>query len=216
MRYLFIVAIAVFCNIPMKQITFSNETTRLSPLAAYSGEWNNPKYSICNTAEKVIYMNDKEREVIYILNLARTWPKLFANTVLSRYPSLSGNDHLVNNEYYYQTLIKTMLTMNPAPLLYANEKCYKSAECHAKYSGNAGTTGHIRKSADCKAKQQFSGECCDYGNAEPVDIVLSLLIDENVPSLGHRNILLGYYSGVGVSIQPHLTYRQNTVLDFDY
>jgi len=45
--------------------------------------------------------------------------------------------------------------------------------------------------------------------------VISLLIDENVHSLGHRKIMLSNeYTLIGVSLQPHINYGTNTVLDF--
>ena len=106
--------------------------------------------------------------------------------------------------------------MDPLPLLTDNEKCYQSAACHAKLSGITGYIGHNRNSDECQKKKYFLGECCQYGNDEAVEIILSLLIDKDVPSLGHRKILLGKYTSAGVSIQPHKTYRFNTVLDFYY
>jgi uncharacterized protein YkwD len=58
-------------------------------------------------------------------------------------------------------------------------------------------------------------ENCDYGNNKAFDIVMSLLIDEDVPSLGHReNILDPEYKYVGTSIQPHKRYDWNCVIDF--
>jgi hypothetical protein len=49
------------------------------------------------------------------------------------------------------------------------------------------------------------------------DIVLQLLIDHDVPSLGHRIICLSSaYSVVGVSIQYHSRYGKCAVLDFDW
>jgi len=216
MKYLVILLLAMVCESSIAQNTSLPEASLSSPLADYSSEWNKPVYTNCNTAAKAIYMNDREREVIYILNLARSYPKLFANTVLTKYPSLSGNDDLANNQYYYQSLVKEMLAMGQVPLLNADEKCFTSAACHAKTSGKSGYTGHTRKSAECKAKEYFSAECCDYGNEEPFEIVLSLLIDKDVSSLGHRRALLGNYTRVGVSIQPHKTYRYSSVLDFDY
>ncbi|MEO5893010.1 MAG: hypothetical protein ABIQ31_22360 [Ferruginibacter sp.] len=214
MKYLFIVLSALVFNSSIEQGVSITHLSNLSPLSAYSTEWNKAAYSTCNTAKNVDYMNDVEKEVIYILNLARAYPKLFANTVLAKYPAMSGKERLINNEYYYQSLIKKMLTMEQAPIINPDEKCFTSAACHAKTSGEEGYVGHIRTSNECKVQQHFLGECCDYGNKEPLNIILSLLIDEDIPSFGHRKILLGNYSLVGVSMQPHKTYRQNTVLDF--
>ena len=187
-----------------------------SPLASYSTEWNKPEYRLCNTAAKVAYMSEKEKLVIYVINLVRTYPVLFAKTVLAQYPALSGKEELTKDQYYYQSLLTTLLAMDPLPLLTDNEKCYQSAACHAKLSGITGYIGHNRNSDECQKKKYFLGECCQYGNDEPVEIILSLLIDKDVPSLGHRKILLGKYTSAGVSIQPHKTYRFNTVLDFYY
>jgi uncharacterized protein YkwD len=216
MKHLLMFLLVLVCNRSFAQNTLFNAGALPAPLADYSPEWNKPEYASCNTAVKVNYMNDKERTVIYILNLARTNPKLFAGTVLAKYPTLSGNDDLINDQYYYQSLVNLMRKMDRMPLLYPDEKCFQSAACHCKISGKSGYTGHDRISAACKAKEYFSAECCDYGNEDPLEIVLSLLIDKDVPSLGHRRALLGNYTKVGVSIQPHKTYNFNSVLDFNY
>ena len=188
----------------------------VSPLSAYSSIWSDIKYTKCNTAANATFMSNAEKNVIYILNLIRTNPALFAKTVLQKYPAVSGKNYLTNDTYYYQSLISTLLAMQPQELLNPDNACYNSAKCHAYSSGVAGYVGHVRRSKDCKIKKHYYGECCDYGNADPLDIVLSLLLDEGVPSLGHRNICLGDYTKIGVSIQPHRKYGNNTVLDFYY
>jgi uncharacterized protein YkwD len=191
-------------------------TGAISPLSLYSNEWNDIKYNKCNTAVDAAYMSNGEKNVIYILNLIRSNPELFSNTVLKKYPALSGKDHLSANKYYYQSLITTLLELEPQEILYPDSTCYSSAKCHAYTSGISGYVGHERRSKDCKTKKHYYGECCDYGNSDPLEIVLSLLIDDGVPSLGHRNICLGGYRKIGVSIQPHSKYGTNTVLDFSW
>lgn len=185
-----------------------------SPLAEFSTEWNNPQYEQCNTAANEKFMTAKEKELIYILNLVRTNPSLFANTVVTKYPALTGREDLLNDKYYYQSLLETLRKMEQQTLLFGDMECYASASCHAQKSGSTGYTGHTRSGVDCKTKKHYLGECCDYGHNDPLAIVLSLLIDEGVPSLGHRSILLGDYESIGVSIKPHKTYRYNAVLDF--
>ncbi len=188
----------------------------VSPLALYSSEWNDIKYSKCNTASDADYLSDDEKNIIYILNLVRTDPALFAKTVLKKYPSRSGKDYLADDAYYYQSLVNTLVKLESKALLYPDNSCFISAKCHAITSGVRGYVGHERKSKDCKDKQHYFGECCDYGHSDPLEIVLSLLIDEGVPSLGHRNICLGSYTKIGVSIQPHSKYGTNSVFDFYY
>ncbi len=188
----------------------------VSPLASYSEKWNDSKYSKCNTADNVAYMSNTEKNIIYIINLIRTNPSLFVKTVLKKYPAVSGKHYLADDTYYFQSLINTLNALEPLQLLYPDNNCYSSAKCHAFSSGITGYVGHDRRNKDCKAKRYFNGECCDYGNKEPLEIVLSLLIDEGVPSLGHRGIILSNYSKIGVSVQPHRKYGTNTVLDFYY
>ncbi len=214
MRNVMVLVSLLIVNISIAQNT--SPSAPASPFSSYSSEWNKPEYRLCNTAAKVAYMSEKEKTVIYVINLVRAYPVLFAKTVLAQYPALSGKEELTKDQYYYQSLLTTLLAMDPLPLLTDNEKCYQSAACHAKLSGITGYIGHNRNSDECQKKKYFLGECCQYGNDEPLEIILSLLIDKDVPSLGHRKILLGKYTSAGVSIQPHKTYRFNTVLDFYY
>lgn len=191
-------------------------SSAVSPLAHYNIEWNNIKYNNCNTAVNAAYLSRSEKEVIYILNLIRCYPALFAKTVLKKYPAFSGNDYLADDVFYFRSLFDTLLTLQPIQLLYPDKACFISAKCHAYSSGISGYVGHTRKTKDCISKKYYYGECCDYGHKDPLDIVLSLLIDEGIPSLGHRIVCLSSYAKIGVSIQPHTTYGHNAVLDFYY
>lgn len=191
------------------------EPEPVSPLAAYSEEWNEPQYLKYNTAVNAHYMTGPEKELIYILNLLRANPSLFATTVLLQYPEKTGQNYLVHSRYYI-SLMDTLKMIKPVTDLKPDEICFNSAKCHALVSGISGYVGHERSTAECRTKESFNGECCDYGNNNALDIVLSLLIDEGVPSLGHRKICLKPYRKIGVSIQSHQRYRYNAVLDFSY
>lgn len=183
--------------------------THTSPLAEYSDEWNDPKYEVCNTAANANYMTAREKEIIYILNLARMNPALFSSSVLE-------TDSTSDNEYV-ASLIETMQNLKPRDVLQPNKESFVSAQCHAISSGRAGYVGHNRLSPNCKKVTHFYGECCSYGSSTALDIVLQLLIDDGVPSLGHRKICLdNLYTSVGVSVQPHKKYGTAAVLDFYY
>lgn len=188
----------------------------VSPLAAYSKVWNDSKYLKCNTAANTAYLSRNEKEVIYILNLIRSNPALFTKTVLLKYPEVSGQGYLADDTFYFLSLVNTLNKMSPQGLLYPDNTLFASAKCHAYQSGITGYVGHERKTRNCMTKKKFDGESCDYGHNNPLDIVLSLLIDEGIPSLGHRQICLDSYSKAGVSIQPHTRYGYNAVLDFMY
>jgi uncharacterized protein YkwD len=168
----------------------------------FSAGWDDPKYLEANSAVNEDYLTDQEKKIFYYLNLVRMNPKLFADTYLS---------HLRNSKDSYEiSLYSELQKLAPLPALKPNRKLYESAKCHATESGESGYLGHTRK----KCAKYFMGECIQYGISDPLDVVISLLIDHGVPSLGHRKICLGHYNELGVAIEPHKTYRINTVMDF--
>ena len=205
--FLLVIPFAAFNN------AYDSNIVAASPLSKYSPEWSQAKYSACNTAANAGYMNAEEKKLIYIINLMRTNPVLFANTVLSKYPDSAYMTSLKNSSYY-KSLLVTLRKQEPLGLLYPDSVCYVSANCHAVTAGKNGYVGHERQTEDCKTKWVFNGECCDYGHNQALDILMSLLIDDGVPSLGHRKICLSPYNKIGVSLQPHKIYSNNTVLDF--
>lgn len=199
-------------EIPVKIEIKPAETVKKSPSGlllaesshGYSFEaWNDEKYLMANTAENEDYLTQQEKEVFYYLNLVRMNPPLFANTYLKKH---TGNLH----DDYEISLYDELIQLDPLPCLGPNKQCWESAKCHAVSSGQSGYVGHERE--NCTS--YFWGECCQYGPSDPLAIILQLLIDRGVESLGHRRICLGSYDELGVSIQPHTVYGSNAVLDF--
>jgi uncharacterized protein YkwD len=177
-------------------------------------EWKNAKYNIAYTAQNTDYLTENEKLVYYYLNLARLNPPLFAETFLIKYTKWNSSENLSLSDYYTGSLYKTLKKMKPVGVLSPEASLFESAKCHAISSGKVGYVGHTRLSnSGCQSK--FSGECCSYGQFDALEIVMQLLIDSGVPSLGHRIICLdGGYKTLGASVQPHKTYRFNSVLDF--
>jgi uncharacterized protein YkwD len=187
--------------------------SKTNPLLTFSKEWESSIYNKCNTAKDLKYLSAIERDVIWILNMARQNPILFLNSVL-----LNPNSGVYKipkaRSSYYISLVEDLkiLTPNQTPFS-PDSNLFVTAKCHAYESGKTGYVGHDRKKNSCV--QDFYGECCYYGMDDPFVIVISLLIDENVRSLGHRKIMLSKdYTLIGVSLQPHTAYGTNTVLDF--
>jgi hypothetical protein len=196
-----------------KYNTTLNLDSTINPLSKFSNEWNKEDYNKCNTAKDSKYLSANDRNVIWIINMARLNPTLFLNSILLN-PNSSEFKEINRRDFYYNSLVADLkiLSPNQTPLL-PDYKLFNSANCHAYESGKTGYVGHDRQKKKCQA--DFYGECCDYGSSEPIDIVMSLLIDEDVPSLGHRKIMLSnQYTLIGVSSQPHIDYGTNTVLDF--
>jgi hypothetical protein len=191
----------------------SNNSSIVNPLAKFSFEWNKLVYSNCNTAKDLEYLSATERDVIWVLNMARLNPVLFLNSVLLN-PESDVFKTPKARSYYYNSLIEDLKILKPNQTpLFPDSNLFVSAKCHAFESGKSGYVGHDRKKNTCK--KDFYGECCYYGLEDAFVVVISLLIDENVRSLGHRKIMLSNeYTLIGVSLQPHIDYGTNTVLDF--
>ena len=103
-------------------------------------------------------------------------------------------------------------------MLQSEKDLYVIAKGHAEISGKRGTTGHQRfdkRFNPIMGKYNSVAENCAYGYNEAMEIVLKLLIDEGISSLGHRkNLLNPDYNSIGVSIKKHKSYRHNCVMDF--
>lgn len=180
------------------------------PTSNYNG-WTKSELYKLNTARNA-KITSEEKEVILLCNMARTNPKKFNTTVVTKY---LGKKKLNS---YEKSLIKSLKKQKSAPLLYYNTSLQQMANNHAEKMGKSGKVGHNkfnqRAKKYCKGMSAIA-ENCDYGNKTPIDIVMCLLIDNNVKNLGHRkNILNKNYNKIGVAIRKHKTYGVNCVMDF--
>lgn len=163
-------------------------------------EWKKEQLHKANTAADINYLTESEKETILYLNLARLYPKDFIKNELSG--STPGK--------YEASLIKTLKSLKPLKPLIFDETLYEFAKCYSKEMGNKGSVGHNRK----KCKNGNFAECCSYGMATGREVLLQLLIDDGISSLGHRKICLSdRYSKIGVSIHAHKVYSTCAVLD---
>jgi hypothetical protein len=174
--------------------------------------WTSAQLEKANTAKNSTYLTPVEKETILYINLCRLYPKDFLTYEVMNYYGTEKYGDYVRNSTYRESLMKLLSTMQPVSALYFDLESYTGAKCFAKEQGEAGTTGHSRK--NCKAS--YDAECCSYGMDTGRDIAMQLLIDDDVPSLGHRKICLGIeYKMVGVSVQPHKIYDVVAVLNFN-
>ena len=178
--------------------------------------WDADVFNKANTAKDVSYLSDDEKSVICLCNLARVNGKLFANTYLRDYVQ----ERSLKSEYV-QTLITDLQNVRDLPMLVPDLGLCTAAANHASDIGSTGRTGH-RSSDGRDLVKRFEkyfekgtvSENCSYGKAAPLDIVMQLLIDDGVESLGHRNVMLSeQYGAVGVSIAKHSIFQYNCVLD---
>jgi uncharacterized protein YkwD len=167
----------------------------------------------------VLLSQDKEKEVLKLLNLVRTNPKGFIKSHVNDY--LKSNTMTQNS--YAKSLITDLKKTEKMSVLQFSDPLTKVARMHAVDMGESGTVGHTssdgtsfsdRLRNEAKARGTIA-ENCDYGNNEPLHIVMSLLIDDGIKSLGHRkNILEPSFRWVGIAIEPHKKYRISCVMDF--
>ncbi len=174
-----------------------------------SKEWADPKYKAANTAANANYLSKEEKETIRLINLCRMNPMLYLKTYLKDVYEKKP----AQRDEYEASLVEEFSKQKSLPPLKPDQVQFKSAKCHAIISGQRGYVGHARKDYPEGSICNFRGECCSYGLSTAENIVKQLIVDDGVPSLGHRHILMGGYTKIGVSLQPHNGYSWNCVLD---
>jgi uncharacterized protein YkwD len=171
-----------------------------------------------NTAAKTTYLNNDEKEVVLLMNLARHNGKVFWDSIAEPYIKVEG---LSESSYTRSLKVDLEKTIDLQPL-YPNEQLYEVAKKHALASGKQGSLGHDSSAGTFKSRMhplrtnfRIVSENCDYGSNKAIDILMNLLIDEDIPDVGHReNILDGRMNSVGNSIQQHRNYKFTNVQVF--
>jgi len=174
--------------------------------------WNDLVIETTNTAANTAYLSIEEKNIIWLCNLARFDGDLFSKTFVKEY--------IEKNQVIYSPYVKSLfsdLKKTKKVVLYKPDKrIYELAKGHAIWCGKKGKTGHKKfQERAKKSKHTKFAENAQYGDFIAIDIIMDLLIDEGIKSLGHRkNILSPLYRHIGVAIEPHKTYKYNCVMDF--
>lgn len=111
---------------------------------SFAQEWTNQEFETANTAKDVEDLTSEEKEVIRYINLARLYPKKFAQIEIVT----SNSDFEITNDQYLNSLVNTLKRMKAVDALYFDESMYQLAKCFAEGSGASGYVGHYRKT--CK------------------------------------------------------------------
>ncbi|MBQ6566871.1 MAG: CAP domain-containing protein [Treponema sp.] len=152
---------------------------------------------------------EAELAVIEEMNFARTQPQEYVAERLE--PWLSWYDPpSSHSQAYLQSCIDEMNAMTPVGKLSFGTGLYIAAQKHVEVQGK-GTTAedhghmsdwHERIRTYCNSP--LVGENLAYGTDDPVLMVISLLIDEGHPDLGHRvNILHPDLTHAGAAMGSH-------------
>lgn len=182
------------------------------PAGDDSVEFTEEEKAKANTAKDCTYMLPIEREVIYVLNLARTSPKKFAEKYIRDFK---------RNRYMFaercDSLYRQLKHMEPINALLPEPELTAHAQCFAEQSGKIGAYSHSREGTTCL--KRFNAECIVWGDQTAVGYVCNLLVDygKGNEALGHRRAMLNkdnVYIGVGQGDHKDAKTKKAVVLNF--
>lgn len=172
--------------------------------------WTANELKAANTVTASDSLGPIETEAVLVLNLARLYPKRFIKLELDSFMGTEKYGDYLKKSKYKKTLRTHLYKMKPMPALIPNKKMTESAKCFAIEMGKSGYVGHKR----IKCVESIYAECCSYGMVTGKEIILQLLIDHNVPSLGHRIICLSRnYTKIGIAEAAHKKWDTNCVME---
>ncbi len=183
-------------------------------------------------AEQLDYLSPLEKAIVREINAARTNPTGYASFLEEwkryydgRLLKIPGERIIMTEEG--ATAVKEAATsfrsMNPAPRLIASKGMSLGARDHVRDQGASGSLQH--KGSDGSqpwdrvnrygAWERCIAENIAYGGDKARNIVISLIVDDGVPSRGHRkNIFNPDFRVIGVAWGHHPTYRTICVITF--
>lgn len=156
-----------------------------------------------------------EMSILSEINLARSNPKAYFDNYIAPQKNKFSAE-------YFNSCKQDMYSAGSLGRLAFQEGLYRVSKEHVDTQGPAGTRGHTRtdgrawQTAISEYGSYYSvGENISYGKNTAQDIVIQLLVDDGVPSLGHReNILNPNYDSAGCAYGTHKTYRYMCVINF--
>ena len=156
-----------------------------------------------------------ELSIIDEINLMRSNPKDYAEKYIK--PQITSS-----SSSYWTSCVSDMSKITSLGKLSYAEGLYKLAKAHSSTQGQTTNTGHDRTNGDSFSdavkkygRYSYVGENISYGKDTARGIVIQLLVDDGVESLGHRlNLLNTRFESVGVSYDTHKRYRVMCVMDF--
>lgn len=201
--------------------------------SAYVKDTQNWDIRKLDTARDSMYLSENERDIVLELNMVRSDPpkyaRLYIKPRLTKYVGLKydlGDNHwMVTSEGVaaVQECIEFLSGAKSCLPLYPDSKLSRMSKYHADMQGATELVGHDSPNGESFSQRikHFKipfincAENIDYGRSSARDIVVGLLVDDAVPSRGHRaNILNNIYNRVGVGYGTHLKYRYMCVMDF--
>jgi len=206
-----------------------------SPSAQPAAEKTSPRWTseIIDTTAGADYLGDVEKAVVLEVNRVRTDPAAYAAIYLEplrkyyhgnllQYPGEIAIETTEGVRALDECIRALGAAPGIAPLAPRRGLCL-AARDHARDQARSGRTGHTGTDGSTVPDRLnrygtwslAAGENIDYGNGTARRIVISFLVDDGVPSRGHRkNLLDASFSLMGVAVGPHPKYGKMCVMDF--
>lgn len=205
------------------------------PYSAVSAQPLNSWHDSLIQSTFVTWLSDNENFVIAELNKVRSDPSRYAeeyiNPLLGRFEQEEPDIMLKSDGRRLQTsegkkavleCIASLKKTKPAGLLKVSKGLSRAAKDHTIDQGKTGKTGHDGSDGSDPFKRMnrygkwtaTAGENISYGEENAREIVLQLLIDDGVPSRGHRNNIMNPTFGiVGIACGNHKEYKWMATMD---
>ena len=178
------------------------------------------------------YLSPLEKAIVGEINLARTNPKGYASFLeeWKRYYDrkllkIPGERIIMTEEGVtaVNEAINFIRSLSRVPRLSPSKGMSLATKDHVKDQESSGSTGH-RGSDGSQPWDRVNrygtweksiAENISYGSDKARNMVIGLIVDDGVPSRGHRkNIFNPDFRVIGVACSPHPTYRTVCVITF--
>lgn len=212
-RYIVLLMLMLVSSFQTIALPGNPGSTPVAPL--FRQLFTNETFSPLNTAGSEFYLNDEEKLLVALCNLARYDGNAFIREILIP----AGID--TSLPAFRINLKKLRATKNLHPLMPAYS-LHKTAYRHARDMGIKGDSGHVGSDGRNflqRISEQFPSlngfaENFYLGSGDAIDIITAFLSGKEEKGVYTDNILSPNLHYIGVSIQPHRLSCSNTVLDF--